>query len=344
MKASVLSCSECGGSLKVSQGQFISKCNYCGTSFYIPQGFAPAILIKQSVDLNSAKSVVLKNLRNRAVSREFLKNSFFEKGTLFFVPFVELRGIKSKIIRAPGSEKEVFSYIAYEYMERGSELSELSIDFIDLGRIEETLLNAEQDEFNLVEMRKAGVVLPVSENILDRKGGEKQNPEIIELHYRIIYLPVWEIKYTFRGIVFHSYISAVDGSVIEIKAMKDHKKKLLFSIAGIGLIGLLFAKLISNGMVYYYASKMGNRIASFLLLWILGGIIFAFFIFFLLFPYFWEMYAFREFVIIKNGEIESETINFEDNFFTKLLKKITSAAGKIFENIKITIEDDRNKN
>lgn len=340
MKANVLSCIECGGSLKVSEGQFLTKCSYCGTDYFIDQKFPPVILIKKHIDIKNAKNIVLKKLKNKNVSKEFLKNSYFEKGTLYYIPFVEIRGIKTRIITSPESDKKKFNYLAYEYVERGSELTELSISFIDMNCIEETLANAEQEKFDLVKMRKAGVVLPVAERLLAEGRADYLEPDQVEHHHRIIYLPVWEINYTYRGIIFHSYISAVDGTPIEIKAMKNHRRKLLASITGIALLGILFAKLLSIGLVYLAASRTGNSIATFQLFGILGGGIISIFVFLILFPYFWEIYAFREFLIIRRDELESETINYEENFFTKLMKKIRSGLGKVLEGIKIKVEDE----
>ena len=340
MKVKVISCTECGGSIKVSEGQFLSRCNYCGSEYYVEQKFPPSVRIKKSVVIDEAKNIVLKHLRNKNISREFLKNSYFEKGTLYFIPFVEIRGIKTRIVDDSTSGKKKFTYIAYEYIERGSELSEIDIGFIDMNIIEETLISAEQERFDLVEMRKAGVVLPVSDHLLEKDNTKYSGSELVEIHHRVIYIPVWEINYSYHGIVFHSYISAVDGIPIEIKAMKSQGRKMLFSIAGLAIFGILFAKIIKLGIILLKPMIKGNRISSLILFGYGGGFIIFLFVFFLLFPFFWEMFAFREFLIVRKSGMESETINFEDNFLTKLMKRFSEGFTKSLSSIKINVEDE----
>jgi hypothetical protein len=209
-----------------------------------------------------------------------------------------------------------------------------------MNTIEETLINAEQERFDLVEMRKAGVVLPVSDNLLEKDNTKYSGSELVEIHHRVIYIPVWEINYSYRGIVFHSYISAVDGILIEIKAMKSQGRKMLFSIAGLAILGILFAKLIKMGFFMLKPLANGKGISSLIIFGFAGIFIIFMFIFFLLFPFFWEMFAFREFLIIRRGGIESETINFEDNFLTKLMKRLSESFTKILDSIKINVEDE----
>jgi hypothetical protein len=89
----------------------LSRCNYCGSEYYVEQKFPPSIRIKRFVEINNAKDIVLKHLRDKNVSKEFLKNSYFEKGTLYFIPFVEIRGIKTRIVKDSTSGKKKFTLL-----------------------------------------------------------------------------------------------------------------------------------------------------------------------------------------------------------------------------------------
>ncbi|MCK5220199.1 MAG: hypothetical protein KAR14_01340, partial [Candidatus Aminicenantes bacterium] len=210
--------------------------------YYVKQDFPPAITIKDNIQLNDAKKIALDQLRNKEVSKGFLSNSYFEKGTLFFIPMIEIRGVKSKTSSKEITGKNEYGYSAYDYIEHGSNLSDLEIDFIEGSILENSLLDADQMEYNVVKMRKRGVVLPLKSDFMLKEKGRPDEHNVIEKHIRIIYFPVWEINYSYSGIIFKSYISAIDGTPIKVQAIKDHRKKLFFSILGLFSIAILISR------------------------------------------------------------------------------------------------------
>lgn len=337
MKIEVFSCSECGGPLKVAESQFVTNCNYCGVLYYIKQKIPPAVTIKNSITVSDAKRIVLRKLKDDVIAKEFLHNSFFEKGTLLFIPFIEVRGIKSKEAALYNSNKVEFNYQAFDYIERGSDLNDLDVDFINSSLVEESLLNAEQTNFNLVEMRKTGVVLALKTQSFLKTKENELTANVIEKHFRIIYIPVWEINYSYKGIIFKSYISGIDGAPIKIQALKNHRKKIFYSILGLFSLGIIFSRGLKLLLFSTVATKMGIRGGGlFLLVLAVGGIV-AFFLFFLLFPFLWETFAFREIVSIRKEGIDSRLVNYTENSFTKfgrkIVESITSALGKVKINI-----------
>ncbi len=330
MDVKLFSCSECGAPLKVAKGQFISVCNFCDVQYYIKQDFPPAITIKDNVNLKEAKNIVLTHLKDKVVSKGFVTNSFFEKGTLFFIPFLEIRGIKAKNLDTRVTGRSEFGYTAYDYVEHGSNMSDIDLDFIEGSILQRTLLHAEQAEYEVVKMRKKGVVLPLKSKISVNGNLSYVEDSVVEKHVRIIYFPVWEINYTYRGILFKSYISAIDGTPIKIQALKDHKKKLLFSI--LGLFGL--AILLSRGLKFaFFSFKLGGFFAA---LSLAGGLFFVI-LFSFLAPYFWEMFAFREMVSLRENGVESKAINYSENNFIKFGREML---GKV--ELLITTDDKDN--
>ncbi|MEN8153899.1 MAG: hypothetical protein ABFR75_07730 [Acidobacteriota bacterium] len=333
MKVEVFSCSECGGPLKVAVSQFVVSCNYCGVLYHVKQKIPPAVSIKSSITLSDAKRIVLKELKDDIIAREFLHNSFFEKGTLFFIPFIEVRGIKSKETPLHNSNIVEFNYQAFDYIERGSDLNDLDIDFIESSLVEESLLNAEQKEFNLVEMRKSGVVLSMKNYTFFTNRERDAAESVIEKHYRIIYIPVWEINYSYKGIIFKSYVSAINGDPIKIQALKNHKKKLFYSILGLFSLGIIFSRGLKLLLFSSTAANLGIRGGGMFLLVLAGSGIAALFLFFLLFPFLWETFAFREIVSKRRDGVKSSSINYTENSFTKfgnrIVKRITSALGMV---------------
>ncbi len=330
MKVKVISCSECGAPLRVSEGQFLSLCKFCNVKYYVKQDIPPAILIKDNIQLKDAKRIVLDQLRNKAVSKGFLSNSYFEKGTLFFIPMIEIRGIKARATSKEITGKNEYGYSAYDYIENGSNLSDLEIDFIEGSILEESLINADQAEYNVTEMRKRGVVLPLKPDF--HLGGKESLEEqmVVEKHIRIIYFPVWEINYSYSGIVFKSYISAIDGAPIKIQAIKDHRKKLFFSIIGIFSLATLFARGSKFLLLVMMGQKQGVHAGGLVTGFLLFGGLITLMVSSLLVPFFWEMFAFREMVSIRRDEVESRLINYSENSLMKFLRGVIQKVEVVF--------------
>ncbi len=335
MNIKVISCSECGAPLRVAKGQFLSHCKYCNVKYYVNQDFPPAITIKDNIDISKAKRLVLDKLRDKSVSKNFLSNSFFEKGTLFFIPFIEIRGIKTRITSEKISGQNKFVYTAYDYIEHGSNLSDLEIDFIEGEILENSLLDAEQAEYDVVEMRRKGIVLPLKPDFSIKTEEANGGLDIIEKHIRIIYFPVWEINYSYGGIIFKSYISAIDGEIIKVQAIKDHRKKLILSIIGIFSISIILAQ----GLKYilFFNMDVGKKSGfnGISLIALLFGALLMLVISSLLIPYFWEMFAFREIISIRKTGIESRSIHYSENSLIKFLRSILNKIELFFSKVKI---------
>ena len=330
MNVKVISCSECGAPLRVAEGQFLTLCKFCNVKYYVKQDFPPAITIKDNIDLAEAKKIVLDKLRHKDVSKGFLSNSYFERGTLFFIPLIEIRGIKARVSPKEISGKSEYGYTAYDYIENGSHLTDLEIDFIDSSILEDSLLDADQGVYDVNEMRKRGIVLPLKPDfsIDEKTGADEQN--VIEKHVRIIYFPVWEINYSYSGIIFKSYISAIDGEPIRIQAIKNHRKKLIFSILGIFSLAILMARGMKFILIFLTGSEMGMEASRIMLWFFLLGALITMILSSLLIPFFWEMFAFREIISIRRDGTESRLINYSDNNLMKFLRGFLDKAGKLF--------------
>jgi hypothetical protein len=330
MNVKVISCSECGAPLRVMAGQAMTLCSFCDVKYYVKQGTPPAITVRDNLDLGDAKRTVLNGLKRSDVSKGFLSNSFFEKGTLFFIPFIEIRGIKTRETDQVLTGKNSFAYIAYDYIEHGSNLSDLDIDFIDSQILETALLEAEQVEFNIREMRRRGVVLPLKESFSSDEKSEGAEFDVVEKHVRIIYFPVWEINYSYSGIIFKSYISAVDGTPVKIQAIRDHRRKLLLSILGVFSLAILFARGIKFSLFFLASASLGINQGRTMFFLSLGGALLTLLVSSLLIPYFWEMFAFREIISIRRDGTESRLINYTENNLIRFLRSVLGRIQFIF--------------
>lgn len=291
----------------------MTQCRYCGNKYYVPQDLPPAVVIKPRVDQQNARDIVLKELRHDEISSSFLSRSFFERAVLYYIPFFELRGIRAGFASSAAGKPPEYSYTAYDYIEKANDLSDLSLEPFDPTTVENAIISAEQLPFNPVEMRKKGLVLPPGNLAALLKNENPHARESVESHRRLVYFPVWEIGYTFRGIIFKSYVSAVDGRPLKIQGLRSHKKKLRLSLFGMLALAILLGRGINSG-------AGGLLIAA---IFVLPLSVF-------LFPYFWELFAFQEMVEKQGDTIHFKTINYTENSFEKFSRKMVDGFLNLF--------------
>ncbi len=308
MKISISGCNSCGAPLPVSESQFVTECRYCKNKYYIPQEFPPAVVLKPLASKESARNIVLKELRNPEISQHFLKNSFYERGVLYYVPFFEVRGIRSGFNSPSPTDPPEYSYLAYESLEKANDLSDLDLEFFQFNTVETAVLSAEQVPFNPLEMRQTGIVLPPRDIHSLMRNKNPYALESVENYQRLIYFPIWEISYSFRGIIFKSYVSAVDGKPIKIQGLRDHKRKLWMSLFGLLALAVIMGRGINAGSGGLMMAAIIGLPATAILL-----------------PYFWELFAFQEIVEIRGEIKEYQTINYTENALLKYGRKIVES-------------------
>jgi len=332
MNPELIGCKNCGGPLRVIVGQFVIHCPYCKSKYFLDQEIPPAVVLKPEIDLSGAKKMILKGLQHKEIAKSFLHNSYFEKAVLYYVPFFEIRGIKAGWTSASISENIEYSYQSFDFLEKANDLSDLSIGFFDYSTVEESILEARQIPYNLVEMRKNGVVLPAKKIDSRSIKVNQTDATLVERHYRLIYFPIWEINYTYRGIIFKSYLSAVNGQVLTIQAIKNHRKKLFLALCGLASLGILLSRSFVFGLLmarsYFWALSLFFLVVLFPIM-LFGA--------FLLIPYLWQLFAFRERVFISGDLVESVPINYSDNKFIKFIKIL---GNKFYALFSTSQEDD----
>lgn len=307
MKIKLFNCKFCEGTVRTVKGQSVTSCSHCNSKYYLKQETPPAVVLKPELNRKEAKQIILKGYMDKKISKNFLKSSSFKRAVLYYIPFFEIREIKTSWHTQPRSKLDIFVCQAYDSLERASDLNELALELFDSSIIENSILKAQQIPFNPVKMRKEGVVIPFKEIHLLKKNVPQIPYNVIENYCRLIYFPVWEISYSYQGFIFKSYLSAIDGKIIKIRALKNHGKKILMSMLGLLslalLLGLGFRESVITAIL---------------------AVIFGIPMLYILLPFFWEMFAFGEIIEIGGETIEAFPINYTENSFVKLTKKTTS--------------------
>jgi hypothetical protein len=191
MNPELIGCKNCGGPLRVVAGQCVIYCHYCQSKYFLDQEMPSAVVLKPEIDFNEAKRLILKGLQHKEIAKSFLYNSYFESAVLYYIPFYEIRGIKAGWTEASILGNNEYSYQSFDFLEKANDLNELSIRFIDSSVVEKSILEADQIPFNLVDMRKSGVVLPPKKLDVNSFKIKQTDSELIERHLCLVYFPVW---------------------------------------------------------------------------------------------------------------------------------------------------------
>ncbi|MCP5106002.1 MAG: hypothetical protein GY950_21640 [bacterium] len=310
MKVSVSACENCGAPLPVTECQMVTECRYCKNKYYIHQELPPAVVLKPGLNAGKAKDIVLKELGDKEISPNFIQNSSFEQGVLYYIPFFEERGIRAGVASAPQGKNRggEYSYLAYDSIEKTNDLTDLGLGERELHIVEDTMISADRVPYNPVEMRKTGVILsPQNLSLLTTE--KKQQAETarisVEAYYRLLYFPVWEIRYSFQGIFFKSYVSGVDGRPLKVQGLRSHKKKLGMAMSGLLALAVILGRGLNAGGGGLVVSAIVGLPASAIL-----------------FPYLWELFAFREIVEKRGDKVNFHSINYTENSFEKFSRKL----------------------
>ncbi len=348
MNIQVFTCAHCGSPMPAGDGQSVLQCPYCRERFFYAAADQPAVAFKPAISLPEVKQIALQQLRHPQIDRGFRQASFFEKATLFFIPFFEVRGIRAGYLKlekplpppqklpppprfyqsplksatdsgqpTPAVSEPESDYIcnSLQYLERANDLRDLALGFIDLNLMEDIMLQAEQIDFNPAELRKKGVILPVTHSQPGALPPEPLALPLIEYNLRTVYFPVWEICYSQQGILFKSYVEAVGGRPLKIQALKSRRRNLLKAIGGLFALGVLLARAIT---------LLSSTVISGLFLAAAIGLTLF------LLPYFWQLFAFQE--MIEKGPLLTDTfpIQYGENSLLAHFYRLLEGVARFF--------------
>lgn len=274
MKTEMSVCEYCGAPIPVPANILPKGCRFCRHQFGEHWEPVDVRFLSPWMSALNASDIVKKELKRKEVCRTFLNSASPERTVLYYIPILEFGG---SMPAAP----------------------------FDTSFTEKTIRTAELLPFDPVEMRKTGTVVPLPHLHILLKKTQSRIKESRGYVRRLIYFPVWEVSYRFRGIVFKSYISAVDGIPLKIQAMRNHKKKSALSLFGL----LCLAVLMGRGF------NMGGGAMLFPAVFVLP-------VSTILLPYFWELFAFQEMVEIQGETVSYKEIDYPDNSFVNSFKRL----------------------
>lgn len=268
-----LDCPSCGGALSLAEGERVVACRYCRSESLVEvPGAVPRHVVQANADAAAAERAARASLQRPDVART-AREARFDSVNLCYVPFYEATAVRvgtvfvrdrvkppaplgeteesspalDRWLQDPGEEREDTKVVEQDVLRIGAacELPELGVERIRLGEQRRGGTTVVLQPFDPVTIhRRAVVFAPTTpaERFLQESTWRVQTQNdatrYVEARLKLLYYPVWQIRYRYRG---RSYDLAVDGVAGHLLRGTAPQAKALAAGAaavGVGLTGL----------------------------------------------------------------------------------------------------------
>jgi hypothetical protein len=275
-----LECPSCGGTLTLSEGERIVRCGYCrGAHLVLVPGAVPRYVVSLMVTEDEARARAQAALRRPGVPRLLREHARFQDVLLCYVPFYESTAIRlgtfsfresaetSRFVanelaedwtieRWSGgqpTEKEDTKVIEQDAVQVGAacELPELGVERIRLADLRRGAAKAALEAFDLVALQSRAVVFWPSKS-LERFIGEAtwrirtqgDSTRYVEQRLKILYYPVWQAQYRYRGRLYDIAVDGVSGVLLRGQAPLEPHGAIGLAVSGLALAAFSIGRVV----------------------------------------------------------------------------------------------------
>ena len=278
MSLTHLGCPSCGGTLSLAEGQRLVSCQYCGAgSLVLIPGAVPRYVVTQGVSREEARAAAQGLLAGPMLPRALREGGKIQDISLSYVPFYEFTGARlgTFLLRerekppAPLTEegagdadfqrwlletptqREDTRVIQQDYVRIGPacELPELGVNRIPLESLRRGDTPVSLGPFDLVALQSKAVVFAptkppqgFAEESQRRIKVQSDRTSLVERRLKILYYPVWQGRYLFKGRPYEIAVDGVTGKVLCGRAPAAIHKAAALALAALALAALCFGR------------------------------------------------------------------------------------------------------
>ena len=266
-----LGCPACGGALCLAEGERITACRYCGgRCLVLAPDAVPRYAVEGPVDREAAVRIALQSLQRPDVPATVRGRTGVEAAGLCYVPFFEATAVRlgSVFIRErvkppaplgegeqggqaldrwladPGKEREDTKVVEQDVLRiaPACELPELGVDKIRLADLRRAGSPVALSSFDGVSLQSRAVVFAPTtsaERFLAettwRVASVNDDTRYVDTRVKLLYYPVWRMRYRHRGRVYELAVDGVQGRLLRGTAPRDVAAAAAAAAAGLGL-------------------------------------------------------------------------------------------------------------
>ncbi len=274
-----LGCPSCGGALAAAEGQRIVSCQYCGgQSLVLVPGAVPRSAVAAQVDMAGARATAQNLLSRPALPTALRLRGRIQEMTLCYVPFYEFSGTRLGSFRMREQEKRPIRLAedgaagkdfpewrlepptaqeetrliqqSYAKISPACDLPELGVESIPLQALRQSATPLAFEAYDLVALQGRGIVFAptrtterFAEDVQWRVPVQNDRTSLVEPRLRIIYYPVWQARYQYRGRPYEIAVDGVTGSVLRARLPAGSRRAAGFVAAALAVCAFGFGRL-----------------------------------------------------------------------------------------------------
>ncbi len=268
-----LDCPSCGGALSLAEGERIVACRYCRSRSLVEvPGAVPRHVVQPAVDAAAAERAARAGLSRPDVAGA-ARGTRFDTIALCYVPFYEATAVRlgtvfvrdrvkppaplseteesgpalDRWLQDPGTEREDTKVVEQDVLRIGAacELPELGMARIRLADQRRAGATVLLQPFDPVAVhRRAVVFAPTTpaERFLQettwRVQSQNDATRYVETRVKLLYYPIWQLRFRHRGRVFELAVDGVTGELLQGKAPQARNLAAGAASAGVLLAAL----------------------------------------------------------------------------------------------------------
>ncbi|HSB81273.1 MAG TPA: hypothetical protein VLM91_21030 [Candidatus Methylomirabilis sp.] len=309
MSLTHLGCPSCGGTLSLAEGQRLVACQYCGgESLVSVPGAVPRYAVMQGVSQEEARAAAQRLLVTPGLPRGLRERGRIQDVSLCYVPFYEFTGTRlgtfflrekekspapltgegvedvefQRWLLEPPVVREDTRVIQQDYVRIGPacEQPELGLDHIPLASLRRGATPVALEPFDLVALQSRAVVLAPTkapQGFADesqwRIKVRSDRTAFVEQRLKILYYPVWQARYLFRGRPYEVAVDGVTGKVLRGRAPAEMRPAVALAVAALALGAFCFGRpgrqlvlsgVATGGQAGWVFGTLGGLLALFL--------------------------------------------------------------------------------
>jgi DNA-directed RNA polymerase subunit RPC12/RpoP len=268
-----LDCPSCGGALSLAEGERIVACRYCRSQSLVEvPGAVPRHIVQPAIDDVAAGRVARGRLQRPDVARA-ARGTRFDSIGLCYVPFYEATAVRlgtvfvrdrvkppaplgateqsgaelDRWLQDPGKEREDTKVVEQDVLRIGAAcaLPELGVERIRLTEQRRGGSSVLLQPFDPVSIhRRAVVFAPTTpaERFLQettwRVQSQNDATRYVETRLKLLYYPVWHVRYRHRGRMYALAVDGVTGDLLRGTAPQVQALAAGAASVGVGLSAL----------------------------------------------------------------------------------------------------------
>ena len=288
-----VTCPECGGSIRIHEGEKSTKCLYCGSALYItrPKGVR-GFYLTPKISAGKARLEALHYLGEKTNGRVKARHASILDMQLINVPFWRMNGrlvgwvCGEKVTRR---QVEILTpsmhggKINYKTVEERTPFSKLvfkqvdwstpacSVRHLGLQGISLKARNLDWDKFEHDLKKKVNIALPMKPRKIAEKDGFKylsslttptgsiiraSRFRIFDNNFSLYYYPIYIMRYRHGGIIYSITVDGNDGSVIRGNHPKRKHidfRSMFYVPAAAAVMAFIWPPLIAIALAALYA-------------------------------------------------------------------------------------------